>query len=118
MNGHGQPPMHPGHPPAPAPRAGEKHGFQIRLNNVPPDLKAADLADAFHEICQGTAGGNVESVDLLRDDKGKPTGEAVIVFSTMADAQVAVQRYHGGDLNGRRLQVIYEGEVIHEIQSV
>jgi len=81
---------------------------------VPPDLKAADLADAFHGICKG----NVESVDLLRDDKGKPTGAATIIFSTMDDAQVAVQRYHGGDLNGQRLQVVYEGEVIHETQSV
>jgi len=107
-NGHGQP-LGPHHPQAPAPKGTDRRGFQIRLNNVPPDLKAADLAEAFHEICQG----NVESVDLLRDPKGKPTGEAVMIFETMADAQVAVQRYHGGDLNGKRLQVVYEGEVIH-----
>jgi len=33
------------------------------------------------------------------------TGEAIIVFSNVAEAQNAVNRYHGGDLNGRRVQV-------------
>ena len=50
-------------------------------------------------------------VDLLRDGGGRATGEAVIIFAALRDAHTAVQRYHGGDLNGRRLEAVYEGEV-------
>jgi len=87
---------------APAP-----HGYQVRLSNVPQELTAKDLAEAFGEV----SASRVESVDLLRDPQGRATGESVVVFGSLADAQNAVRRYHGGDLNGRRLMAIYEGEV-------
>jgi len=70
-------------------------GYQVRLSNVPPELTARDLAE----------------VDLLRNSEGKATGESLVIFSNMQDAKNAVQRYHGGDLNGRRLLAIYEGEI-------
>jgi len=82
-------------------------GYQVRLSNVPPELTARDLAEAFGRVSQS----RVESVDLLRNSEGKATGESLVVFSNMQDAKNAVQRYHGGDLNGRRLLAIYEGEV-------
>jgi len=80
--------------------------FQIRLCNVPPELTARDIAEAFGEVSQQ----RVESVDLLRDSRGKALEEAVILFNNPDDAQNAVRRYNGGDLNGRRLQAFYEGE--------
>ncbi|CAK9037680.1 unnamed protein product [Durusdinium trenchii] len=82
-------------------------GFQVRLSNIPQELTAKDLAEAFTEVSSS----RVESVDLLRDGAGRATGDAVIIFAAMPDAQNAVRRYHGGDLNGRRLEAIYEGEV-------
>lgn len=82
-------------------------GFQVRLTNVPSALTARDLAEAFGEVSTG----RVESVDLLRDSSGRATGEAVVVFTTMPDAQNAVRRYNGGDLNGRRLVVTFEGDL-------
>lgn len=82
-------------------------GYQVRLSNVPPELTARDLAEAFGEVSQS----RVESVDLLRDAQGRATGESVVIFGSMADAQNAVRRYHGGDLNGRRLLAVFEGEV-------
>jgi len=82
-------------------------GYQVRLSNVPPELTARDLAEAFGRV----SASRVESVDLLRNSEGKATGESLVVFSNMQDAKNAVQRYHGGDLNGRRLLAIYEGEV-------
>lgn len=75
---------------------------------MPPDLTARDLAEAFGEVSQN----RVESVDLERDSAGKATGEGVILFSSRADAQNAVRRYHGGALNGRHLQVVFTGEVV------
>lgn len=74
--------------------------------NVPPELTARDIAEAFGEVSQQ----RVESVDLLRDSRGKALEEAVILFNNPDDAQNAVRRYNGGDLNGRRLQAFYEGE--------
>mmetsp|Transcript_10461 Transcript_10461/g.18876 ORF Transcript_10461/g.18876 Transcript_10461/m.18876 type:complete len:383 (-) Transcript_10461:57-1205(-) len=82
-------------------------GFQIRLSNIPPELTAKDLAEAFGEVSEK----RVESVDLLRDTSGRATGECVIIFTSSIDAQNAVKRYHGGDLNGRRLSACFEGEV-------
>jgi len=82
------------------------HGYQVRLSNVPPELTARDLAEAFGEVSTN----RVESVDLLRNREGKATGEGVVVFNSMTDAHNAVRRYHGGDLNGRRLLAVYEGE--------
>lgn len=87
-----------------------KHGFQIRLSNAPPELGAQDLAEAFLSVSQG----RVESVDVLRDTRRQPTGEVVVIFSIIGDAHNAVNRYNGGDLNGRRLIVVYEGEVVNE----
>lgn len=120
------PPGQPGRPPPGQPQNGAapphaapgavdpaagRRGFQVRLTNVPPELAAPDLAEAFtHVITQG----RVESVDVLRDTRGQATGDATIIFSNLADAQNAVARYNGGDLNGRRLQVALQGEVIFE----
>lgn len=86
--------------------AAPSYGYQVRLSNVPPELTARDLAEAFGEVSQS----RVESVDLLRNREGKATGEALVIFNAMADAHNAVRRYHGGDLNGRRLLAVYEGE--------
>ncbi|CAE8604237.1 unnamed protein product [Polarella glacialis] len=82
-------------------------GFQVRLSNIPNELTAKDLAEAFTEVSTS----RVESVDLLRDGAGHATGEAVVIFSAKPDAENAVRRYHGGDLNGKRLEAVYEGEV-------
>lgn len=79
----------------------------MRLSNVPPELTARDLAEAFGEV----SGSRVESVDLIRDSTGRATGESVVIFGSVGDAQNAVRRYHGGDLNGRRLMAVLEGEV-------
>lgn len=84
-----------------------RRGFQIRLTNVPPDLTARDLAEAFASVSQS----RVESVDIIRDAIGQATGESTVIFGTLADAQNAVARYHGGDLNGRILHVVLVGEV-------
>jgi len=81
-------------------------GYQVRLSNVPSELTARDLAEAFGEVSRS----RVESVDLLRNREGKATGEAVVIFNSMQDAHNAVRRYHGGDLNGRRLLAVFEGE--------
>jgi len=71
-------------------------------------LTARDVAEAFGEVSQT----RVESVDLLRDAHGRATGESLVVFGSLNDAQNVVRRYHGGDLNGRRLLAVYEGEVV------
>mmetsp|Transcript_103643 Transcript_103643/g.263225 ORF Transcript_103643/g.263225 Transcript_103643/m.263225 type:complete len:343 (+) Transcript_103643:70-1098(+) len=104
-----QRPPHPhAHHQAPPAQQAAPCGYQVRLSNVSPELTARDLAEAFGEVSSS----RVESVDLLRDAQGRATGESLVVFGSMPDAQNCVRRYHGGDLNGRRLQAIFEGEVV------
>lgn len=79
----------------------------MQLSNVPTELTARDLAEAFTEVSLS----RVESVDLLRDGRDRATGDAVVVFSSVTDAHNAVKRYHGGDLNGKKLHAVYKGEV-------
>jgi len=83
-------------------------GFLVRLRNVPEELLAKDLAEAFLAV---VTHGRVESVDVLHDSMGRSIGEARFIFSSQADAHNVVQRYHGGDLNGKRLEVTFQGEV-------
>jgi len=69
---------------------------------------AKDLAEAFLAV---VSEGRVESVDVLHDSNGHSTGEAVVIFSKEADGREVVHRYNGGDLNGHRLSVVFQGEV-------
>lgn len=75
----------------------------MRVTNVPPELTAQDIAEAFQEV----SARRIEAVDVFRDALGQPTGEALVVFNTFADAENAVRRYHGGGLNGKKLIVVH-----------
>mmetsp|Transcript_47357 Transcript_47357/g.101442 ORF Transcript_47357/g.101442 Transcript_47357/m.101442 type:complete len:463 (+) Transcript_47357:132-1520(+) len=88
-------------------------GYQVRLSNVPLELTAKDLAEAFGSVSRS----RVESVDLLRDQNGVATGDSLVVFGTEEDAHDCVRRYNGGDLNGRRLLAVFQGEVVSAVSS-
>lgn len=92
--------------PRPAETPRRHGGYPVRLSNIPSELTAKDIADAFAEVSKS----RIESVDLLRDSIGRPTGEALVAFQALSDAKAVVKRYHKGELNGRRLQAVLEKE--------
>jgi len=50
--------------------------------------------------------GGVEKVDMVRDHyDNKPKGFAFITMMTAEDAERAVEKFHGTELQGRRLRV-------------
>lgn len=91
-------PLQPSRPTPPA----RPTGYNVFISNIPPDLTAVDLAEALTDVSEQ----RIEAVDLFRDAQGFATGEALVVFASYADACNSVARYHGGDLNGRKLNVV------------
>merc|ERR1711920_296992 len=90
--------------PAPAARATpppRPQGYNVFISNIPADLTAMDIAEALSDVSEQ----RIEAVDLFRDARGCATGEALVVFASYADACNTVARYHGGDLNGKTLNV-------------
>jgi len=77
-------------------------GYNVFISNIPADLTAVDLAEALTDVSEH----RIEAVDLFRDAQGFATGEALVVFASYSDACNTVARYHGGDLNGRKLNVV------------
>ncbi|EPR64795.1 RNA recognition motif-containing protein [Toxoplasma gondii GAB2-2007-GAL-DOM2] len=85
----------------PGPNA-EQKGFTVIVTNVPVDLSAADLHQAFSAV------GPLLRTDIMLSSSGERTGRVCFTFSTWQAAEDAVSRFDGGDLNGRCIRVFME----------
>lgn len=74
----------------------------VIVSNVPCDLTAAELQDAFAIV------GTVLQTELLLNAAGYPTGRVAITYSTRQAAVEAVRRFDGGDLNAHTIRVFLE----------
>lgn len=91
----------------------KEHGpHKVHLGNLPPEITAKDLAEAFGEVSACP----IESVDVMHDKDG--FASAVVVFTSGSDAENAIRRYNGGDLNGRRLEVQWSDGRLGAIASL
>nr|CEL67803.1 TPA: RNA binding motif-containing protein, putative [Neospora caninum Liverpool] len=80
----------------------EQKGFTVIVTNVPVDLSAADLHQAFSAV------GPLLRTDIMLSSSGERTGRVCFTFSTRQAAEDAVSRFDGGDLNGRCIRVFME----------
>ncbi|PFH32480.1 hypothetical protein BESB_017980 [Besnoitia besnoiti] len=77
-------------------------GSTIIISNVPCDLTAQELQDAFSVV------GAVLRTELLLNAAGAPTGRVALTFESRHAALEAVRRFDGGDLNAHTIRVFLE----------
>lgn len=75
-------------------------GKKLYVGNLPFSATEQILADTFAEC------GTVESVKIITDrDSGRSKGFGFIEMSSDAEAQDAIEKFHGADYGGRPLTV-------------
>ena len=70
-------------------------GFRVRVSNIAYDIQESDILASFQLI------GKVLSCSLNE-------GTAVVTFDKKADASAAIEKYHGGDIRGRKLYLDFD----------
>nr|CCA30115.1 RNA binding protein, putative [Neospora caninum Liverpool]CEL71361.1 TPA: RNA binding protein, putative [Neospora caninum Liverpool] len=83
-------------------QAPAQSGTTIIISNVPCDLTAQELQDAFSVV------GAVLRTELLLNASGAPTGRVALTFESRHAALEAVRRFDGGDLNAHTIRVFLE----------
>ena len=66
----------------------------VRVENIPFDLTWKDVKGAMSEV------GMIERCDVEK-------GIATITFATHKEAARCIQTYNGGDMNGRKIRVVF-----------
>jgi RNA recognition motif-containing protein len=75
-------------------------GKKLYVGNLPFSITEDGLADAFKKF------GTVESAKLITDrDTGRSKGFGFVEMSTDAEAQEAIEKLDGQDLEGRQVRV-------------
>jgi RNA recognition motif-containing protein len=79
---------------------GGRMGKKLYIGNLPFSATEQVLTNAFSQC------GKVESVKIITDrDTGRSKGFAFIEMSSDAEAQLAITKWNGSDLEGRPLTV-------------
>ena len=70
-------------------------GFRVRVSNIAYEVKQEDIRISFALI------GKVLSCSLK-------DGTAIVTFDRKEDASAAIEKYHQGDIHGRKLYVDFD----------
>ena len=84
--------------------SGEKGngGCQLFINNLSYDTSWQDLKDHFRQC------GDVERAEVITNADGRSKGFGTVRFVKESDAEAAIQRLNGAELQGRTLEVRYD----------
>ena len=73
---------------------------KLYVGNLPFSMTENDLTDLFAQA------GNVARVQLINDRvTGRPRGFGFVEMGTAEEAQAAIAKFHGQEINGRALTV-------------
>jgi len=73
---------------------------KLYVGNLTFDTAEIQIQDLFAEV------GTVNEASLVQDrTTGQSRGFAFVTMSTPAEAEAAIRKFHGTDLNGRNLSV-------------
>lgn len=73
---------------------------KLYVGNLPYSANDQSLNDAFSEC------GSVQSAKVIMDrDSGRSKGFAFVEMSTESEAQAAITRFHGSQMDGREMNV-------------
>jgi len=83
---------------------GGQGGSQLFINNLSYDTSWQDLKDHFRQC------GDVERVEVMTNAEGRSKGFGTVRFVKEKDAEAAIQRLNGEELQGRTLEVRYDNK--------
>lgn len=87
--------------PAVSNKRGKKNtGKRVSVSNIPYEYKWQDLKDLFRQQV-----GEVNYVELFKDDAGRPRGAGVIEFANEETAQKAIEKMHRYEIGDRSIIV-------------
>ena len=72
------------------------------INNLSYDTSWQDLKDHFRQC------GDVERAEVITNADGRSKGFGTVRFVKETDAEAAIQRLNGAELQGRTLEVRYD----------
>jgi cold-inducible RNA-binding protein len=73
---------------------------KLYVGNLPFSMTENDLTDLFAQV------GNVARVQMINDRvTGRPRGFGFVEMGTADEAQAAIAKFHGQEINGRALTV-------------
>src|SRR6202050_1252049 len=73
---------------------------KLYVGNLPFSMTENDLTDLFAQV------GNVARVQMINDRvTGRPRGFGFVEMGTAEEAQAAIAKFHGQEINGRALTV-------------
>ncbi|KAH3900475.1 uncharacterized protein SCODWIG_00017 [Saccharomycodes ludwigii] len=75
------------------------NGFELFVANLPYSINWQALKDMFKEC------GNVTRADVNLDNQGRSRGFGTVYYYTREEAEDAIHRYNGYEMEGRRLDV-------------
>ena len=81
---------------------GGQSGPQLFINNLSYETSWQDLKDHFRQC------GDVERAEVMTNAEGRSKGFGTVRFFKEADAESAIQRLNGEELQGRTLEVRYD----------
>jgi len=80
-------------------RSGGSSNSSVLVTNLHWEVSESDLKKLFEEV------GDVSKVRIKYDKAGRSDGEATVVFTSRSDAQDAVDKFDGYELNGMEMKV-------------
>ncbi|KAK9457021.1 RNA-binding domain-containing protein [Dipodascopsis uninucleata] len=87
------------HPPSSGPMVNVAPGTQLYVGNLPYSIGWQDLKDLFRQA------GSIVRADVFLGPDGRSKGSGTVVFDSRQDAQNAIARFNGYDLQGRTIEV-------------
>lgn len=81
---------------------GGQTGPQLFINNLSYETSWQDIKDHFRQC------GDVERAEVMTNAEGRSKGFGTVRFFKEADAESAIQRLNGEELQGRTLEVRYD----------
>lgn len=79
---------------------GKEMSVKLYVGNLPFSMTENDLTDLFAQA------GNVARVQMINDRvTGRPRGFGFVEMGTPEEAQAAIAKFHGQEINGRALTV-------------
>lgn len=83
---------------------GGQGGCQLFINNLSYETSWQDLKDHFRQC------GDVERAEVMANAEGRSKGFGTVRFLREKDAEAAIQRLNGEELQGRTLEVRYDSK--------